>query len=105
MRADALALLHDALGWRLTRERWRGVERSLDAMAVALDGGEFALFAEAVNDLEADGPVRATRIEDVPPEPAPEPVRERISELVHSLAVPMPGEAAIQAGTDNDAAG
>lgn len=105
MRADALALLRDALGWRLTGERWHEVERRLDAMADALDRGECGRFAEAVNDLEADGPVRATRIEDVPPEPAPEPVRERISELVHSLAVPMPGETAVQAGTDNDAAG
>lgn len=103
MREDALALLRDAQRWRLTGERWRGVERRLDTMAAALAGGEFAVFAEAINDLEADGPVRATRIEDVSPKPAPESVRERINELIHSLSAPLPGGVAVQPRHDDDA--
>jgi hypothetical protein len=105
LRDEALGLLRDAAGWRLAAGRWPVVERRLDAMTVALAAGDFAAFAAAARDLEADGPVRATRIEDVPPQPAPTPVRERINELVHSLAGPVPDGAGARAGRDGDAAG
>jgi hypothetical protein len=84
-RKDALDVLRDALVWRLTGARWRAVEQVLEALAGALATDESAAFRAAVCDLELGGPVRAVRVEDASTLPAPQGVRERINELIHTL--------------------
>lgn len=84
-REDALDVLQDALVWRLTGGRWRAVEQALEAIAGALAAGDSTVFRAAVCDLELAGPVRAVRVEDASTLPAPQRVRERINELVHTL--------------------
>ncbi|MGI5479333.1 CATRA system-associated protein [Streptomyces lavendofoliae] len=103
LREDALALLHEALTWRLPAGRWPTVERQVRSMAAALAAADPDRFVDAVQDLESEGPVRAQRIEDVAPQPAPEPVRERIHQLVHTLDGPHPGEGTPANGLDDDA--
>ncbi|MFI6504513.1 CATRA system-associated protein [Nonomuraea typhae] len=86
VRDDALDLLAEVLVWRLAGDRWRAVERALDGLAAA--GGDTDAFREVLHDLELAGPARAVRIEDVAVLPVPEPVRERINQLVHTLEGP-----------------
>ncbi|KOT79755.1 hypothetical protein ADK70_29930 [Streptomyces rimosus subsp. pseudoverticillatus] len=103
LREDALALLQEALTWRLSADRWPTIERHVRSMAAALAAADPDQFVDALQDLESDGPVRAQRIEDVAPHPAPEPVRERIHQLVHTLDSPLPGQGAPPNGSDDDA--
>ncbi len=85
VREDALDVLRDALVWRLTDGRWRVVGQAVEVLASALDAGDTAAFRKAVYDLELAGPVRAARFEDPPTVPTPDPVRERVNELIHTL--------------------
>jgi hypothetical protein len=85
VQEEALDLLKEVLVWRLADDRWRAVCRALDDLAVALAGNEADAFREVLYDLELAGPIRAVRIEDTSVLPAPEPVRERINQLVHTL--------------------
>lgn len=84
-REDALDVLRDALVWRLTGGHWQTVEQALEAMAEALAADDKVAFRAAVCDLEVAGPVRAVPVEDASTLPAPQQVRERINELVHTL--------------------
>ncbi|WP_158854839.1 CATRA system-associated protein [Saccharothrix deserti] len=86
IRDDALSLLREALAWRLIGDRWRAVDRALDGMAAALERGEADAFRRVLHDLELAGPTRVVPIEGASVLPAPEPVRERINQLVHTLA-------------------
>jgi hypothetical protein len=87
---DALDLLREALTWRLIGHRWRTVELVLDGLAAALEQGGADSFRRVLHDLELAGPTRVVPIEDAAVLPAPEPVRERINRLVHTLAEPEP---------------
>jgi len=88
IRADALDVLRDAQVWRLTDSRWKAVQEAVHALARAWEANDAEVFREAVYDLELAGPARATGYGDNPTIPAPEPVRERIDKMVHSLANP-----------------
>jgi hypothetical protein len=83
-RADALGSLRHALGWRMTRQRWDGVRRIVDAMSAALAGGDVEGFRSAAAEMLLAGPKRITRIGDTPTEP-PDKIRERVNELIHVL--------------------
>jgi hypothetical protein len=83
-RADALVSLRLALGWRMTRQRWDGVQRIIDAMSAALVGGDVEGFRSATAGMLLAGPKRITRIGDTPTEP-PDKIRERVNELIHVL--------------------
>jgi len=85
LRGDALAVLHDALQWRLTDARWGAVAQAVHAVAEALQSGNADAFRAAVYDLELAGPVRATGIGNTPIVPPPGPVREEINELIQSM--------------------
>lgn len=85
MRDDALDVLRVTLVWRLTEGRWRTVAQAADALAAALAAGDDAAFRAAVHDLALAGPVRAVSAGNPPTEPAPDPVRERVNELIHTL--------------------
>jgi hypothetical protein len=84
-RQDALDVLEDALHWQLPASRWRGVDEAVRAMAEALTRDDVAAFRRAESDLELARPVRAVSAEHPPQDPVPEPVRERINELIHTL--------------------
>jgi hypothetical protein len=84
LRADALDVLRDALEWRMSSARWTAVAAGIEALSTAVRSGDVARSQAAVYELELCGPVRASGFGD-PPVPAPEPVREEINELVHTL--------------------
>ena len=83
---DALSVLQDILGWKLSPARWEGIAGSVEALAAYLDLGDMAAAREIVIQLELAGPVRITRIGAVPAQPAPRPVRERVNQLIHRLS-------------------
>jgi hypothetical protein len=85
LREDALDVLNDALAWRLVPARWAIVARYVDRLANALQAGDPEAVRAAVAELELAGPVRAARVGDTPLVEAPEPVREEINELIHTL--------------------
>ncbi len=88
IRRDAGSLLADIGAWQLPAARWADVEGLLAALSLALDAGDLAAAADVVSRLELSGPVRSrTRIGQVPAGPPPPPVRERLNQLVHQLAV------------------
>jgi len=101
LREDAVDVLRDALVWRLEDGQWRAVAQAVDALVAALVAGDASSFREALYDLELAGPVRATRIEDAEALSPPEPVRERVNELIHTLD----GRPADPQSTDDAAAG
>lgn len=82
---DVFDLLREVLIWRLAGDRWRAVDRALDGLAAALAKNEADAFQDGLHALELAGPARAVRIEDVSVLPAPESVRERINQLIHTL--------------------
>ena len=82
---DALDLLGEVLVWRLAVDRWRAVDQALRDLMAAAAADEPDAFREVLHDLELAGPTRAVRIEDAEKLPAPQPVRERINQLVHTL--------------------
>lgn len=85
LRADVLDVLRDVEVWRMTGQRWVLIRTALDRLAAAVVRGDSGSVRDAVADLELLGPVRATRVGSEPSTPAPEPVREEINELVHTL--------------------
>lgn len=84
-REDTLDVLREALRWRLTTTRWAAVEVAVETVTSALRAGDVATLRAAVYDLQAAGPVRATGFGDTPVVEPPEPVREEINELIHTL--------------------
>ena len=115
IRADALAVISDALNWRLADGRWRAVGQLLVAMNAAVAAHDPAALAAATADLELAGPVRITRIGATDAVYAAPPVRDLLNQLVHSLggtrpsSQPEPGwqrrdPEPGQAGADGDGA-
>jgi hypothetical protein len=86
VRQDALSVLRDMLGWRLSTPRWEGIADSVEALAACLDLGDLAAAREIVIRLELAGPVRITRIGAVPAQPPPPWVRDRVNQLIHQLS-------------------
>lgn len=86
VRRDALSVLRDVLGWRLSAARWEGIAGSVEALAASLELSDLAAAEGMVIQLELAGPVRVTRIGALPTQPPPAKVRERISQLIHRLS-------------------
>lgn len=86
VRQDAVSVLQDMLGWRLSTARWDAIAGSVEALATYLDVGDLAAAQDIVIQLELAGPVRITRIGAVPSQPPPPPVRERVNQLIHRLS-------------------
>lgn len=84
-RDDALDVLRDALQWRLADQRWAAIRAAVDALRAAVRAGDADGARSAVAELELLGPVRATPVGRAPTVPPPDPVREEINELVHTL--------------------
>jgi hypothetical protein len=85
LREDALDVLHCALEWRLDAGRWTAVSAAVEALASGLQAGEVEAVRASMNELELAGPVRAVAVGDVATVEPPEPVREEINELIHTL--------------------
>ena len=92
--ADARYVLRDALEWRLSEDRWGEVDQQVQAMARALTELDAGAFRSAEATIELTSPTRARSAEDPPKHPIPEPFRERINELIHTLdgALSSPSE-------------
>lgn len=80
-----LISLRLAESWALPTRQWHELDRALDRLSTALADRA----AEAIDLVWADlidlAPKRATPLGDEPVLPAPEPVRERINEMIHRL--------------------
>ncbi|MEU7860946.1 CATRA system-associated protein [Nonomuraea sp. NPDC049141] len=84
MHDEAVALLREALGWELPEARWADVDAAVRGLAASADPD-----AE-IGHLELAGPVRiATKYPGEPVTPMPEPTRERVNELIHTLSAPV----------------
>ena len=86
-RSEALAVLHDALGWNLPGPRWEQVQSTVADIAAAVAAASLDALWQTISRLELCSPLRVvTRVGDTPPLPAPKAVRERIAELIDTLA-------------------
>ena len=94
--AEARAVLRAAIEWRLGESRWQQMRVAVEGMGTALAAADVESLWNAIAQLEQLGPVRvSTRLGDIPKEPVPEEVRERINELIDSLVRedgPAPGD-------------
>lgn len=104
VRAEALEVVSDALQWRLADARWQAIEQVLVAMDTAVESSDMEALLAATADLELMGPLRITRIGDIPAVPPVPPVRDRLNRLVHSLGDPseMWPDGPDEAGVDDD---
>jgi hypothetical protein len=89
-REDALTALRLTLRWTMEPERWRKIEALLDSMSTSLAGGDVDRLRAASAKLLFAGPNRATKLGETPTVPAPDPIRERVNELVHALVEAPP---------------
>ncbi len=88
---DAAGVLIIALRWHLPRARWQAVEEALDELAAAISAADVAAMRAATAELIAVGPLRVTRVGDVPEVPAPETAQDKLNKLVHDLDSVAPG--------------
>lgn len=90
--AEALEILSYVLTWRLQSARWAEAEKIIGALANAVAAGDTVAMTIETTNLELLGPLRVIPIgqpgqpELVPP---PDPVRERVYQLVHVLGNPV----------------
>jgi hypothetical protein len=85
LREDALDVLRDAREWRLPGARWDSVVAEVRSVAAALVSMDIEAVRRAVYNLELAGPVRAIPVGATPVGEPPEPVRDEINELIHTL--------------------
>lgn len=94
--AEACVLLRAAIEWRLAESRWQQVQNAVGGIEAALAATDVESLWNAIAQLEQLGPLRvSTRLGDIPKEPGPEDVRERINELIDTLVRedgPVPGD-------------
>jgi hypothetical protein len=88
--ADLVSVLHEVETWELPQARWEPVRALVEAVDDALRSGDLERVRAAVVDLALAGPVRITRIGEVPVAPVPPQLRERTNRLVHALQAIVP---------------
>jgi hypothetical protein len=92
VRDDALNVLRDMRKWSMTPDRWAEVETILDGLGGVpslADPVGRARLSSATITLERIAPRRITEV-DKSAVPAPDKIRERVNQLVHELARPVP---------------
>jgi hypothetical protein len=114
LHAEALEILGHLLTWHLPSGRWAQAEQVIDEVATAMASGDLPALDRAIAGLELLGPVRVTRIGESSESqltPPPDPVRERVNRLIHSLGQPARPDPAQRAarpgarGADHSAPG
>ncbi|WP_405814422.1 hypothetical protein OG241_07415 [Streptomyces sp. NBC_01390] len=81
-------MLRDVLDWRLRSDAWPRIASLIESVAAAPDD---TMLAWAIADLEALGPMRATRLGSAPTLPPPADVRERVADVIRALILAEPG--------------
>ncbi|WP_406118350.1 CATRA system-associated protein [Streptomyces sp. NBC_00989] len=82
----ARVLLEDISKSRLPHAAWSRPAAAVEALAAACDAGDGPALEAAVARLEVLSPNRVDRIADPADIPPPEPLRERVTALVHIIA-------------------
>ncbi|MDG9708544.1 CATRA system-associated protein [Streptomyces sp. DH10] len=99
--ARARELLDDVPTWRLPPAAWSRPAAAVEALAAAYDAGDGVALGAAVARLEVLSPNRVERIADPADVPPSEPLRERVTALVHTIAEPGEDTAGNAAGDDD----
>ena len=86
-RSEALVMLQDAVAWNLPITGWEQVQSAVADMAAAVAATSLDALWQTISRLEYCSPLRvSTRVGDTPPLPAPKAVRDRVTELIATLA-------------------
>jgi hypothetical protein len=85
IRRDAVSVLENVLGWELAPARWDRLAETIDIAGAAEAAGDLNALREATIQLELSGPVWVIRIGSPSTVPPPPPLRERVTDLIHSL--------------------
>lgn len=95
-RDEATAVLGEVLSWRLTEPEWEQVASAVAEVAAAIEALNADELWRTTEELQLHGALRVTtRLGAKPPKlPAPKALRERVAELVESLARSADGECA-----------
>jgi hypothetical protein len=95
-RDEATAVLGEVLSWRLTEPEWEQVTRAVAEVAAAIQAPSTDELWRTTEELQLHGALRVKiRLGEKPPElPAPKALRDRVAELVESLARSADGECA-----------
>jgi hypothetical protein len=96
----ARELLKDILKWRLPQAAWSRPAAAVEALAAAHDAQDRLALKVAVARLEVLSPNRVDRIAGPADVPPPEPLRERVTALVHLIAEPDESTAGEADGTE-----
>ncbi|MFE1441674.1 CATRA system-associated protein [Streptomyces sp. NPDC058739] len=96
----AQELLRDVTIWRLPPDAWTRPAAAVEALAAAWEAGDGVALGRAVSRLEVLSPNRADPIVDPADVPPPQPLRERLTSLVHIIADPGEGTAGKADGDD-----
>lgn len=99
--ARARELLDDVPTWRLPPAAWSRPAAAVEALATAYAVGDGGSLEAAVARLEVLSPNRVDRIADPADVPPPEPLRERVTALVHILPEPDEDTAGQADGQDD----
>ncbi|MFD5159382.1 CATRA system-associated protein [Streptomyces hawaiiensis] len=99
--ARARELLDDVPTWRLPPTAWSRPAAAVEALAAAYDARDGFALGVAVARLEVLSPSRVERIGDPADVAPPEPLRERVTSLVHTIAEPGGGTAGEAEGDDD----
>ncbi|MER6279244.1 CATRA system-associated protein [Streptomyces sp900105245] len=98
--ARARELLDDIPTWRLPPAAWSRPGAAVEALATAYGAGDDAALRVAIARLEVLSPNRVERITDPDDVPPPEPLQERLTALVHTIAEPVDSTSGTADGDD-----
>lgn len=87
---DALDVLAEMPGWRLTPERWEQVLLLLDRMDAAFRAADVRELRDSIADLEISGPTRIDRVGSRVVTGIPDQVAGRRMPLMHALGREKP---------------
>ncbi|MBT2207779.1 CATRA system-associated protein [Actinomadura sp. NEAU-AAG7] len=90
VREELLDLLNEIPRWRLPDDRWDRTDQYLRALDDALAARDIAELDAAAAGVELCCARRVTRLGEPSTVPPPEPVLERVNQLIHALEPTAP---------------